>query len=144
MYHHWRQGCLPEDASLPKKFPCSCGNKPPKFNSSPPEKWWLEDYFPIGRPSLPEKMWVAGTKWTMDMLFPILKVSYQFSCAFILSEQTKIAVALLGSTSTLQMSLLLNVCCGHVCLRQRNRLASRHNSKVLMTLFLLGGPCSLL
>ena len=62
LYHHWRQGCLREDASLPKKFPCSCGNTPRKFNSSPPQKWWLEDYFPIGRPCLPEKMWFAGTK----------------------------------------------------------------------------------
>ena len=81
---------------------------------------------------------VQSRPWTMDMLFPILKVSYQISCAFILSEQAKIAVALLGSTSTLQMYLWLNVCCGHVCLRQRNRLTSQHNPKVLMTLFLLG------
>ena len=22
---------------------------PPKLNSSPPKKWWLEDYFPIGK-----------------------------------------------------------------------------------------------
>ena len=146
LYHHWRQGCLPEDASLPKRILAVVGIHPRSWTARPLKNggwkttFLLEDLVSLRKSGL----LVQSRPWTMDMLFPILKVSYQIYFAFILSEQTKIAVALLGSTSTLQLYLWLNVCWGHVYLRQRNRLTSQHNPKVLMTLFLLGWPCSLL
>ena len=56
------------------------GYPPPKFNSEfTPEKWWLEDYFPIGKVTFQER--------TVKLLGGYLFVGFKyFFCSSLLGE----------------------------------------------------------